>query len=52
MKVKGDKSKTVGSSKRSKGPAAQKSSVNKGARGKPIVWKNGQAGYQNRKIDD
>lgn len=43
--MKTDKSKKVGSSKRSKGPAATKSSVNKGARGKPVVMKGGAKAY-------
>ena len=46
--MKTDKSKKVGSVKRSKGPAATKSSVNKGARGKPVVMKGGQKAYQGR----
>jgi hypothetical protein len=46
-----DKSSRVGG-RRKAGPAATKKSVAKAPRGKPIVWKNGQAGYQHRKLDD
>jgi hypothetical protein len=50
--MKTDRSKKVGSSRRKAGSAAKKSSVNKGARGKPITHTRGQAGYQHRKDDD
>ena len=49
--MKTDKSTKVGG-RRSAGPAASKKSKAKSPRGKPIVWKNGQAGYQHRKLDD
>ncbi len=47
-KIKGDRSGKVGSARQSAGAAANKSSMAKGPRGKPIVHVRGQAGYQHR----
>lgn len=46
--MKGDKSKKVGSCKRSAGPAAQKTSMAKRPRGKPVVMKGGAKAYHNK----
>ena len=46
--MKSDKSKKVGSSKRSAGPAAKKSSVAKKPKGKPVIMAGGAAAYHNR----
>jgi hypothetical protein len=46
-KVKGDKSKKIGG-QRNKGSSAKKSSMAKAPRGKPVVYRGGQKGYQHR----
>jgi len=46
--MKSDKSKKVGSVKRSAGPAAQKTSMAKRPRGKPVVMKGGSKAYHKR----
>ena len=48
MKIRGDRSKKVGSCKRSAGAEASKLSKAKRPRGKPVVWAGGQEGYHKR----
>ena len=47
--MKGDKSKKVGSCKRSAGAEASKISKAKRPRGKQVIWAGGQEGYHKRK---
>ena len=48
MKAKGDRSKSVGSSKRVKGPAATKKSMATKPKGNPVVMPGGSAAYHHR----
>ena len=52
MAVRGDKSKRVGSCKKSAGPAATKKSVAKTPRGKPVVMAGGAKAYHKWGDDD